>query len=344
MSGTEYDKGRNADPHETAERLPFFSVIMPTRNRPALFREALDSVLKQTFANLEVLVVNDGSNEEYLHDYHTMEQEYDSRVRWYYQPQRPNGHGQSYSMNSGAYMARGNYICFLDDDDTWFDNEHLQRVHEVLSSVRFNADVVYCNQVAFDSQGKEFSRGLWIADLEKKLRPDMRIADSAYLVSTDFMLTSAGFAHLNCTIIRKALYLEINGMDENIRYECDRDIYLRTIDAAEHILYSPSYVARHNVPDPGKKDNMSTLVSDLEKRLYQINVFEKAVLLAKRECIRAHSTLALSDIYKHMTTSLLNMGHVKAASQHASQALALRYSLKWHAYCLYLAARGFFAS
>ena len=98
---------------------PFFSVVLPTRNRPELFERALESVLKQSFQNFEVLVVNDGSDDGNLERYKELETTSDPRVRWHYQPQRPNGHGPSYSINTGAQLARGLYLCILDDDDSW---------------------------------------------------------------------------------------------------------------------------------------------------------------------------------------------------------------------------------
>ena len=322
--------------------LPFFSIILPTRNRPQLFRAALDSVLGQTFTELEVLVVNDGSSDEFLPSYQAMQAEYDERVKWHYQPQRPNGHGQSYSMNTGAYHARGEYITFLDDDDVWTDRDHLLRAHATIRATHAAPDVLYSNQTAFDSAGREIPIKVWIADLAEKVSPGMLVADDAYQVSTDFLLESAGFAHLNCTIIRRSLYLAMKGMDENIRYECDRDFYLRVIDTADTLYYLPRHVARHNVPDPKKKDNMSTLVSDLKKRLYQVNVLEKAVLLSQRQSVRTHAVAALANTYKHMTSSLLAAGRFDVAAKHAKKALALRYTLKWHAYCAYLSLRGRF--
>ena len=80
----------------------FFSVIIPTRNRVKLFKKALDSVLAQSFTNFEVIVVNDGSDAPSLEEYKQLEENTPSNVKFRYQVKRPNGHGQSYSMNTGA--------------------------------------------------------------------------------------------------------------------------------------------------------------------------------------------------------------------------------------------------
>ena len=85
---------------------PFFSIIIPTRNRPVWFRRALDSVLAQDCAAMEVIAVVDGSQEEYLKRYRELEASL-PEIHFEYLPHRPAGHGQSYSMNVGAAVARG---------------------------------------------------------------------------------------------------------------------------------------------------------------------------------------------------------------------------------------------
>ncbi len=310
-----------------------FSVVIPTRNRPELFRAALESVLRQTHQSL---VVNDGTDEEYLSAYKAMEAEFSEAVTWLYQPRRPNGHGQSYSMNTGAYAASGNYLAFLDDDDEWTDDEHLSRAASAIEASAGAVDVMFTDQTAYRSDGSEVIEPLWLSSLASRIHQCPRVVDDVYEVDVDFLLSARGFAHLNCTIVRRDHYLSINGMDENIRYECDRDFFLRVVDGAEQLLYSPRSISRHNVPDPKKRDNMSTLVSDLEKRAYQLTVLEKNLLTAEHPRIRAYAQGGLANTYKHMADVLVRQNSPDLALQHAWQALAARYSLKWHGYCCYL--------
>ena len=145
----------NRTPPSGEEKLnesPFFSVVMPTRNRPDLFQRALESVLEQSFQNFEVLVVNDGSDDDYLEHYKELEATADPRVRWHYQAQRPNGHGPSYSINTGAQLARGLYLCILDDDDSWDAIDHLQKAHAAINAAGA-VDAYYSNQTAYSTDG-----------------------------------------------------------------------------------------------------------------------------------------------------------------------------------------------
>ena len=91
-----------------------FSVIMPVFNVEKYIRKSVDSVLKQTYQNIEVLLVDDGSTDncpKICDDY----AELDSRVRVIH---KKNG-GLSDARNFGIDAASGDYVVFLDSDDYW---------------------------------------------------------------------------------------------------------------------------------------------------------------------------------------------------------------------------------
>ena len=319
-----------------------FTVIIPTRNRPELCKLALDSVVAQSFLGFEVIVVNDGSTDEFLPSYKAMESHYGDNVSFYYQPSRPNGHGQSYSMNTGAYAAKGQYLCFLDDDDWWTDTEHLQRAYNTITHGDEEVDAYYSNQAAYYPNGEKKLENVWVEDLAEKLTG--RIADEfvAYKVDAEFLFLSQGFAHLNCSIVRRDLYLSIKGMDENIRYECDRDIYIPVVDAAKTLFYSPMFIARHNIPNPQYKDNMSTLVSYFEKQLYRTMVYEKAVVFSRKPCIKRNSEFGLATVFKHSTEEYIRSKKWSQARIYARKALAVKFSFKWWLFTLFVSARSLF--
>lgn len=92
--------------------MPRFSVIIPTYNRAALLREALESVFAQTFTDYEVIVVDDGSAD----DTPAVIASYGDRVRFY----RQENSGPGAARNLGIQNAAGEYVAFLDSDDLWF--------------------------------------------------------------------------------------------------------------------------------------------------------------------------------------------------------------------------------
>lgn len=318
---------------------PFFSVVIPTRNRPALFNQALVSVLRQSFRDIEIVVVNDGSAEEFLPCYKVLEEHSDPRVRWYHQPRRPNGHGPSYSINTGAHAARGRYLCILDDDDSWAAVDHLARAWDVIRLADEPVDVYYSNQRAYLADGTALQKPMWLAVLAARLQASKAGTHGTHRVDAAFLLGCNGFPHLNCTIIRRDLYLGIGGMDEGIRYECEVDLYLRTLAAARHIVYNPAFVASHNIPDAIVKSSVSTAVTSLQKLLSQISVYHKNLARVPPVPVRNACQRNLSMLYKGLAEHFSNKNEFAVAATYARVGLACHWTLKWQLYCLYLSLR-----
>ncbi len=326
-------------------KMPFFSVVIATRNRPALFRQALGSVLAQSGPEIEIIVVNDGSAAEYQSGYEAAIEDASAaacRLRSFALAPRPRGHGQSYALNVGVAEASAPYLCFLDDDDCWTDPSHLANAQAVIAEQPVPVDLYFANQAAF-LHGEHRPGPIWIEDLSEILtdsgnRPDRR---GAYTVSVSELLKSVGFCHLNTLIVRRALYQEIGGMDETIRWECDRDLYLRLIDRAAAMRYAPAIVSRHNIPDPAKTANMTTALSELEKRLFQLRVLDRATLFARHPAIRAHARRHKVYALKKIAESLAASGRYTDAAAYAREALGVGPTIKWAGYTAWLALRSF---
>lgn len=94
------------------------SVIIPTYKRSDLLRKAIDSVLGQTYANIELLVVNDNTkgDEFSLELYRLIDKYKDDRLKLIEQERHING---AAARNAGIRVAQGEYIAFQDDDDYW---------------------------------------------------------------------------------------------------------------------------------------------------------------------------------------------------------------------------------
>lgn len=125
------------------------SVIIPCYNRKEQISESLESVLRQSYENIEVIVVDDGSTdgtEEMFADYPDM------RVRYLrYTPNR----GACYARNYGAERAGGDIIAFQDSDDIWHEDK-LEKQYVHLCET--GADMVFCgmNRVSTDGSAYYF--------------------------------------------------------------------------------------------------------------------------------------------------------------------------------------------
>jgi glycosyltransferase involved in cell wall biosynthesis len=121
--------------------MTFFSIIIPTFNRAGLITETINSLLKQTFQDFEIIVVDDGSNdntEEVVSLVKT------NRVRYI---KKENGE-RGVARNFGARLAKGEYLNFFDSDDLAYEN-HLETAFHFLKNIEKNCEVFH---TAYDIQ------------------------------------------------------------------------------------------------------------------------------------------------------------------------------------------------
>ena len=122
------------------------SVIIPTYNRERVVRRAIDSALAQTYRNLEVIVVDDGSTDgtsEVLGNY-------GERIRVI----RQTNAGPSAARNRRATEAAGEVLAFLDSDERWLPAK-IERQMEVLRRGGVGMSCCICNARIRSSPGKE---------------------------------------------------------------------------------------------------------------------------------------------------------------------------------------------
>ena len=307
------------------------SIIIPTKNRVGLFSKALDSALTQSYPHTEIIVVDDGSSPDVQAQYQQLIATHPDKIQYFHLIEKRNGHGPNYSRNYGVAQATGEYVAFLDDDDYWTDPHYLSNVVRDLEQYPSGVDVIYSNQIAYEPNGTLKEAVIWIEDIAKTFQ-----WSDTQPINVDQLLTSNGFAHMNCTFMRRDFFLQVGGMDESLAYEGDRDFYYRSIDQAVSILYNPAIVSRHNIPDRGKADNVSTAVNAVGKILNRLCYIEKNITNVKHLQIRQRFIQAKVYEYKHLASIMKQQQSYKLASIYANQALANQFTLKWSLYAVYL--------
>src|SRR3954468_22992204 len=130
--------------------MPQVSVIIPVFNAAATVAETIESVLRQTFDDYEIIVVDDGSTDRTAH----VLGRYQDRIQMI---RRPNG-GISAARNSGVAVSRGEYLAFLDGDDLWVP-DFLART---VAALEDDPDCVmaFTDLVIVDSEGRELKTSL----------------------------------------------------------------------------------------------------------------------------------------------------------------------------------------
>lgn len=186
--------------------IPDISIITVTRNRAGFIAKAIESVLKQSFTNWELLVLDDNSNDatEAIVGSYTAK---DSRIKYF---KNSPALGISGNRNKGLSLATGKYIAVLDSDDFWLNTDKLQKQYDFLDQ---NSDYVLIGtNIRIIDEKENFIKNtnFEIEDLEirKKILRDNQIPHSSVLLKT-------------CTV------KELGGYDEKLSCVEDLDLFLR---------------------------------------------------------------------------------------------------------------------
>lgn len=131
-------KGTSTDPKK-----PLVSVIIPTYNDGDYLCEAIEGVLNQTYENLEIIVVDDGSTL----DPKPMLEKYMSHVCYI---RKANG-GVGSARNTGIQSAKGQFLAFLDSDDIWMPRKIEMQVRRFMQQPELG--VLFTDQCTFDEAG-----------------------------------------------------------------------------------------------------------------------------------------------------------------------------------------------
>jgi glycosyltransferase involved in cell wall biosynthesis len=164
---------------------PFFSVVVPTYNRSDKLLRSLNSVLAQTFGDFELLVMDDGSNDNTDKIVNELQ---DERIVYIW---APNSGGPATPRNRGLKIARAPWIAFLDADDVWYP----QKLETIALSIKSNVGVdVFCHNeylVIAGEQGKTvLNYGPYEPDFYKvMLEQGNRLSTSAVTVRSEFLRT-----------------------------------------------------------------------------------------------------------------------------------------------------------
>lgn len=181
------------------------SVVIPTHNRAGFLPTAIDSVLKQSFQDFEILVVDDASNDGTAE---VRDKFNDSRIHWL-RHDKPKGGAAA--RNTGIIHSKGEYIAFLDDDDEWYPDK-LARQMEVMLGSEPQVGAVYTGYVTVD-RTSGCVRGQMIPTQRGNLHN--KLLESNPIGGTSSML------------IKRACLEKVGLFDETLPSFQDRDLWIR---------------------------------------------------------------------------------------------------------------------
>jgi glycosyltransferase involved in cell wall biosynthesis len=224
----------------TAYPRPLVSVIVPACNAAPYIQQTVSSVLEQTYTNLEVLVVDDGSTDETSAVVRSISAE-DSRVRLLHQANA----GVAAARNYGIREARGEFIAPLDADDIWFPRK-LERQVESMVSAGSSVGLVYTWVAVIDSQGHIIESSV------RNLQGDVLVD----LVFSNFIGCASD------PLIRRTCLEAVGGYDPWFREQEaqgseDWDLYLRLAEQCEFRVVPEFLASYRRTPDSMSRQYMS---------------------------------------------------------------------------------------
>ena len=208
--------------------IPLVSVIIPTYKRSNYIIRAINSVINQTYKNIEIIVVDDNElNDEFSIETENKLKKFIINKQIIYIKHLYNK-GVSAARNTGIEIAKGKYIAFLDDDDEFYpDKTKLQL--DIFNNSREDLGLVYgaCLKIDFDNNFKEI--------IHPKIDGDVHdILGINYIGSPSIVM------------VTKTALNKINGFDINLDHKEDIDLYYR-ISEFYKVSYTNEIVAKYNL-------------------------------------------------------------------------------------------------
>jgi glycosyltransferase involved in cell wall biosynthesis len=207
-----------------ARAFPLVSIVIPVYNGARYVAKAIESALAQDYPNIEVVVVNDGSNDEgRTRDAVTP---YLPRVRYF---EKPNG-GVASALNFGIGQMRGEYLSWLSHDDL-YRRDKVSRQFARMRELESDA-ILYTDFDIVDENGDKVSQVKVPAGDARNFR---------------FVLTMHNFLHGCSLLIPRRCLEEVGGFDERLRTTQDYDLWFRLAERyAFWHMPEPLILSRHH--------------------------------------------------------------------------------------------------
>lgn len=252
---------------------PEVSVVIPAYNAARYLPQAVDSALQQTFREIEVLVVDDGSTD----DTPARLAAYGERIRVL----RQANAGVAQARNAGSAVARGRYVAFLDADDIW-QPEKIQRQLDALAQAPGDS----ASYTAFS-----------VVSADLTLREVRRSARQGSLVE-DLLCLGNVVGTPSTVVCDRDLLLDVGGFDPDLSLGADWDLWLR-LAMRTTFSYVDEALVRYRIHEANMSRDVALLERDsvrlLEKALADPSV--PAGLRSARRRVLARNDRVLAGSY-----------------------------------------------
>jgi len=215
-------------------RIPLFSVLIAQYNNGRFLQDAINSVKAQTYANWEIILVDDASTDNSKELYKFYEE--DDRIKIFFNEENK---GCGYTKRRCVELAAGEICGFLDPDDLLMPNalEIMINLHEQNKQ----ASLIYSNHIQTD----------------RNLRK--RIKVKPHPIKSDSLMHCSGYVSHFATF-KQSSYLKTQGIDAKFKRAVDQDLYYK-LEEVGSIIYNNSYLYLYRIHDGGISVNNNRLAA-----------------------------------------------------------------------------------
>lgn len=194
---------------------PLFSIIIASYNSSKTLARAVDSVLSQTYSNFEIIIVDDGSDDNTS----DIVKQFGNKVRYFYQ----KNSGVSAARNAGASIAAGQWLSFLDADD-WYYPERLEHFAQILNESPYIDFIIGDYHYGY-SHGEIIKRSIEDFDFGKKLLATSNKNGFNFLDSTALgQVIPYYFGHTSTFALPKSTFDSLGGYSR--KFSIGEDLHL----------------------------------------------------------------------------------------------------------------------
>jgi hypothetical protein len=234
---------------------PLVSIVIPVYKGYPYLKESIDSALNQTYPNIEVIVVNDGSPDNGTTEKIALD--YGERIRYFY---KPNG-GVSTALNYGIQHMRGEWFSWLSHDDLYAPDK-IEKQIQAVSDMEDKVCVVRCTTASMDAEGKSINR------------PQRRV--SGVFTATEMMkmhsLKEVGL--YGCALlIHRDILTYCGEFNQELKTVQDEDYWTRIMFSGFRFVSIPDVLVKIRV-HKGQTTNLLADLFEPERQIFANKVME----------------------------------------------------------------------
>ena len=259
---------------------PLLSIIIPTHNRPHLVSRALSSALEQTMEDLEVIIVDDGSEP-------ALDLPPNPRVRLI---RLEKSRGSAAARNIGTNEARGRWVTYLDDDDRLLREMATLSLKKISEATLPQPVAVISGLEVVNLQGQV---------IQKRTPPPQRLRGAHFFLEQ----IEPGYSYLTkqTLVVERDVILQIGGWDETFKSRVHTELFLR-LNPVCSIIGLPVTTYQLTAHEGARVSESLTLRQESFRRL-----------IDKHESLfRAHPKVFANFVYNHALKSK-QLGQMRAA-------------------------------